>query len=65
MPGQFSAEINSLAITRKLCALLGGEIRVTSKVGQGSSFIVDIPAQLARDVSQENSEPTDDVAQAA
>ena len=54
-----------LAITRKLCALLGGEIRVTSKVGQGSSFIVDIPAQLARDVSQENSEPTDDVAQAA
>ncbi|WP_439572140.1 sensor histidine kinase [Phreatobacter sp.] len=35
-----------LAITRKFCALLGGEIRVTSKLGEGSTFTVDLPARL-------------------
>lgn len=37
-----------LAITRKFCALLGGEITMASKVGHGSTFTVDIPAQLTR-----------------
>ena len=36
-----------LAITRKFCALLGGEISVTSKVGEGSVFTVDVPAHLS------------------
>lgn len=35
-----------LAITRKFCALLGGDIRVMSEIGKGSTFIVDIPAHL-------------------
>lgn len=37
-----------LAITRKFCALLGGEISVASKVGEGSVFTVDIPAHLTQ-----------------
>ncbi|MBN9072997.1 MAG: hypothetical protein J0H34_15675 [Rhizobiales bacterium] len=41
-----------LAITRKFCALLGGEIRVTSEIGKGSVFIIDIPAHLAEDDTQ-------------
>lgn len=35
-----------LAITRKFCALLGGEIQVTSEIGKGSVFTIDIPAHL-------------------
>lgn len=35
-----------LAITRKFSVLLGGEVNVTSKPGEGSCFTVDIPAQL-------------------
>lgn len=40
-----------LAITRKLCALLGGEIHVASKLGDGTTFTVDIPAYLSRDAA--------------
>lgn len=32
-----------LAITRKLVGAMGGEVRVTSKVGVGSSFIIQLP----------------------
>lgn len=35
-----------LAITRKFSLLLGGEVNVTSKSGDGSCFTIDIPAQL-------------------
>ncbi len=34
-----------LAITRRLAALLGGEVRVTSRLGEGSRFVVDLPVQ--------------------
>lgn len=54
-----------LAITRKFCALLGGEIHVASKPGQGSVFTVDIPAQLGRDVSDKNTGSPGQMAQAA
>jgi len=37
-----------LAITRKFCALLGGDIRVQSEAGKGSVFIIDIPAGSAK-----------------
>jgi signal transduction histidine kinase len=36
-----------LAITRKFSILLGGEVNVTSKPGEGSCFTIDIPARLA------------------
>lgn len=42
-----------LAITRKFCALLGGEINVASKLGEGATFTVDIPARLSREPGSE------------
>ncbi len=47
--GRFGGTGMGLAITRKFCALLGGEISVTSKLGEGSQFTVDIPAYLSAD----------------
>lgn len=38
-----------LAITRKFCALLGGEIHVSSEIGKGSIFTIDVPAHLIGD----------------
>jgi PAS domain S-box-containing protein len=36
-----------LAITRKLCQMMGGDVTVSSTVGQGSTFTIRIPAELA------------------
>jgi signal transduction histidine kinase len=47
-----------LAITRKFCSLLGGEIDVKSKLGEGSTFTVDIPARLG---AKANSEEANEV----
>ena len=33
-----------LVITQRLCHMLGGEIRVTSALGQGSTFTIELPA---------------------
>ncbi len=35
-----------LAIAKRFCQLLGGEITVTSELGQGSEFIVEIPIKM-------------------
>jgi PAS domain S-box-containing protein len=36
-----------LAITRAFCRLLGGDVGVTSEVGRGSTFTIQVPAVLA------------------
>jgi signal transduction histidine kinase len=35
-----------LAITRKFCQMMGGDITVTSVVGQGSTFTIRLPAEV-------------------
>jgi len=35
-----------LSVTRRLARLLGGDVIVTSAVGQGSAFIVSLPLEL-------------------
>ena len=35
-----------LSVTRRLARLLGGDVTVTSKVGEGSAFIVSLPLEL-------------------
>ncbi len=54
-----------LAITRKFCALLGGAIRVTSKLGEGSTFTVDLPAHLSESEAVGGPEPAQSLAEAA
>ncbi len=39
-----------LAISRKVCNMMGGEISVQSKLGEGSTFTVRIPADAPRNV---------------
>ncbi|MGZ8408797.1 MAG: sensor histidine kinase [Hyphomicrobium sp.] len=34
-----------LALTKRFCLLMGGSISVESRLGQGSSFTIDVPAQ--------------------
>ncbi|RAK58960.1 hypothetical protein DJ021_03655 [Phenylobacterium hankyongense] len=41
-----------LAVSQKLCALMGGGISVTSEVGRGSSFLVRLPAVLTIEESR-------------
>jgi signal transduction histidine kinase/CheY-like chemotaxis protein len=54
-----------LAITRHFCRLLGGDISVASRVGEGSTFTIAIPDQTAgpdrSEVSIEPQEPTSEV----
>jgi signal transduction histidine kinase len=42
-----------LAITRRFCRMMGGEIRVQSEVGHGTTFTVDLPAVVGLDMSRE------------
>ncbi len=34
-----------LTITRKFCEMMGGAIRVTSKTGEGTTFVIELPTQ--------------------
>ena len=43
---QFGGTGLGLALTRAFCRLLGGDVRVDSVAGEGSTFTVEIPARL-------------------
>ena len=43
---QFGGTGLGLAITRRFCELLGGGVTVTSEKGKGSTFVIDLPADL-------------------
>ena len=45
-----------LAITRKLAALMGGEIKVTSEHGKGSDFHLEIPLKVAPEMDEVRAE---------
>jgi sensor histidine kinase regulating citrate/malate metabolism len=34
-----------LMVSQRLCQLLGGEIAIESKAGQGTTFVVDLPTR--------------------
>jgi signal transduction histidine kinase len=42
-----------LALSRRLARLLGGDITVRSALGEGSTFVVELPVEYAPDVSRE------------
>ncbi|WP_338292333.1 ATP-binding protein [Planctobacterium marinum] len=37
-----------LSISKKLCQMMGGDIRVESEIGKGSSFIIEMPLTMAK-----------------
>jgi signal transduction histidine kinase/ActR/RegA family two-component response regulator len=43
-----------LALTQKLCRLMGGDVTVESELGHGSCFIIRLPASLADAVQRRN-----------
>ncbi len=42
-----------LALTRRFCAMMGGQVTVHSQLGEGSSFIIDIPCHSRSAVAAE------------
>jgi signal transduction histidine kinase len=45
--GKYGGTGLGLAVSQRLCALMGGGITVSSEVGHGSSFVVRVPAEIA------------------
>jgi PAS domain S-box-containing protein len=47
-----------LALTRRLCRLMGGDIAAESKLGEGSTFTIELPIRLRPVASQHETEAT-------
>ncbi|MCX7792274.1 MAG: ATP-binding protein [Chloroflexaceae bacterium] len=54
-----------LALSRRLCMLMGGDISVTSEPGIGSTFTVQLPASVHLIENQDDLSPQNDVLQRA
>jgi nitrogen-specific signal transduction histidine kinase len=53
-----------LALSQKLCGLLGGGITVTSSPGRGSKFVIRVPAEVASDAQNGSEQAGADLAEA-
>jgi CheY-like chemotaxis protein/anti-sigma regulatory factor (Ser/Thr protein kinase) len=54
-----------LGLTQKLCEMMGGEIRLESEMGVGSTFTIDLPSKVTDGESDEplgEDQPTDEAA---
>jgi signal transduction histidine kinase len=51
---QYNSSNLGLAITKRFCQIMGGDIVVESKFGQGSSFTMHLPAQVQMMETDEN-----------
>ena len=48
-----------LAITKKFCQMMGGDIKVESELGQGSTFTIQLPLQVVDPNKQKNNQSLD------
>ncbi len=49
-----------LALTRRFCAMMGGQVTVESRLGEGSSFVIDIPCHSRPNATDTSRPVTDD-----
>jgi signal transduction histidine kinase/CheY-like chemotaxis protein len=50
---QFGGSGLGLAVTRRLARMMGGEVRASSRPGEGSTFAIELPRELPRKSEQE------------
>jgi hypothetical protein len=57
---QYSGSGLGLAVTRRLVRMMGGEVTAQSAAGEGSTFTITLPRELARKPDHEVSDPAKD-----